>query len=185
MRYFFILIIFAICTTTAIQAQKLYTKTGQIEFYSDNEIEPIEAVSNAVLAVMDTDSDRMQVKVLIRSFQFEKALMQEHFNENYMESETFPKAVFSGHLIDPESTFYGLKNGTFEVEGELTMHGVKQPLRLAVNFDTLEDNKVQTKASFDVRLSDYKIKIPSVIKDIDSETIHVHVNLNFQPMATQ
>ncbi len=177
-----LLILLLSCLTFSLQAQKMFTKTGQIEFHADNEIEPIEAVSNAVLAVIDTDSDRIQVKVLIRSFQFEKALMQEHFNENYMESEKFPKAVFSGSLINPEAQFYGLKDGTFEVEGELSMHGVKHQMRVPVNFNILPDNMVHTEATIDIKLSDYNIKVPSVVKEIGSETMHLKINLDFQPM---
>ncbi|MEK7253941.1 MAG: YceI family protein, partial [Bacteroidota bacterium] len=81
-----------------IQAQKYFTREGKITFVSDAAMEKIEAVTNSATSVIDMATGAVEFAVLIKGFQFKKALMQEHFNENYMESSKFPKATFKGKI---------------------------------------------------------------------------------------
>ena len=89
---FFLLLATLFCLN--LSAQKFFTREGKISFYSDAPMEKIEAHNQQATSVIDIESGRMEFAVLIKAFQFEKALMQEHFNENYMESSKYPKATF-------------------------------------------------------------------------------------------
>ena len=82
----------------AVAQDKYFTKTGKISFYSKATLENIEAHNRSVTAVLDSKTGNVQFSVSIKGFEFEKALMQEHFNENYMESTTYPKAKFKGKI---------------------------------------------------------------------------------------
>ena len=90
--------------SSALLGQKYFTKDGKVSFYSDALMEKIEAHNTKAASVIDAENGQMEFAVLIKAFQFEKALMQEHFNENYMESSTYPKASFKGKIEDPVSS---------------------------------------------------------------------------------
>ena len=106
-------------------AQKYMTKNGFIGFYSKTSMEEIKADNNQVAGVLDTGTGEMVFQVLIKSFHFERALMEEHFNENYMESEKYPKSTFKGKITNLPSVSFS-KNGTYDVtvDGDLTIHNV-------------------------------------------------------------
>ena len=91
-------------------AQKYITKNGNITFYSDGSLEKIEARNNQVNSALNTETGDFVFKVLMKSFVFEKALMQEHFNENYVESDKFPNAMFKGKVTN-------IKDITFSTSG--------------------------------------------------------------------
>ena len=111
---------------TAINAQKFYTKTGKIFFDATSASSPerIEATNRTATCVIDAQSGAIQFAVLMKGFEFERALMQEHFNENYVESHKFPKAEFKGKIKDNHEIDY-TKDGTYKakVKGDLTIHG--------------------------------------------------------------
>ena len=161
-------------------AQKYYTKTGKITFESKAPMEKIEAANNSVTSVLSTTTGAIQFAVLIKAFQFEKALMQEHFNENYMESSKYPKAVFKGKITDLEAVNFK-KDGTYEVDvkGKLTMHGVTNPLETKGKI-TVKAGKISATAIFYAALADYEIEIPSVVKDNIAEKVKVAVTANYQ-----
>src|SRR5687768_4455396 len=120
-----ILLAVMISAAGLVNAQdKYFTKTGKISFYSKAPMEDIEAKNKTVAAVMDIKTGALQFSVLMKSFEFEKALMQEHFNENYVESDKFPKADFKGSVVNNSSVNYS-KDGTYNtmVKGKLTIHG--------------------------------------------------------------
>ena len=106
-------------------AQKYITKTGHIRFYSDAPLEKIEANNRQVNSALDAATGNFVFKVLMKSFEFEKALMQEHFNENYMESDKYPNSTFVGKVTNL-STIDFQRQGKYpaEVDGKLTLHGV-------------------------------------------------------------
>src|SRR5687767_503078 len=112
--------------TIFVQAQgKYYTKTGKIEFYSKAPLEDIEAINKTVIAVLDAQSGGIQFSVQMKGFEFDKALMQDHFNENYVESDKFPKGEFRGTVVNNSEINYS-KDGTYKakVKGRLFIHGV-------------------------------------------------------------
>ena len=112
--------------STAFAQQKVLTKTGEARFYSKAPLEDIEASNGNVVAVIDFDKSEVAVKMLIKKFEFRKSLMQEHFNENYMESDKYPSATFSGAL-EGLSAIDLRKDGVHEVKitGEIDIHLIR------------------------------------------------------------
>lgn len=154
---------------------KFFTKTGKIEFFSVAKLEDIEAVNKTVAVVLDAKTGDLQFSVLMKGFEFEKALMQEHFNSNYIESDKFPKATFKG-TVDLKSIDLS-KNGNYQstARGILSMHGVEKnvevPCTLIVN-----NGKISSTAVFNLLLSDYNIKIPGGVKNKVSNKIKISVS---------
>lgn len=165
--------------SSGLIGQKYFSKTGEISFSSETAVENIEAVSNSASTVMDLESGKIQWAVLIKSFEFEKALMQEHFNENYMESSKFPKANFKGEIVDASKLDFS-KDGKFELmtKGNLTIHGVTQEISVPAIF-TITDGVVTGVSVFNVKPSDYEIDIPSVVRDNIAKTLEIEIKANY------
>ena len=161
-------------------SQKYFTRDGKIVFESDAPIERIEAVNNKAVCVWDTESGAIEMAILIQSFKFEKALMEEHFNENYMESEQFPKAKFKGQ-INNMSAIHLDKDGVYgaEVAGNLSMHGVTKSIE--VNTDIIVENgQVKCTTTFEIAVADYDIKIPNIVRDKIAKTVKIVVDLDLK-----
>jgi polyisoprenoid-binding protein YceI len=159
------------------QAQKYVTKNGFIRFYSGATIEKIEAINRQVNAAMDINTGDFVFRVLMKSFTFEKALMQEHFNENYVESDKFPNATFLGKIINIKEVNIS-KDGNYPVtvEGKLTIHGETKQISEKGTFE-VKEGKLIGKAKFNILLSDYKISIPNAVVNSISNTIEITVEV--------
>lgn len=171
-------------TTTLANAQKYMTKGGTIKFSSDTPMEKIAAVNSQANSALDFSTGNFVFKVLNRGFEFEKALMQEHFNENYMESEKFPNSTFSGKITNIKDVNLG-KDGIYKVnvDGDLTMHGVTNKVKVSGTLE-VKGGKVLGNATFDVAPKDYNITIPkTVIKNI-SEAIQVDVAISLDKLGS-
>jgi YceI-like domain len=170
--------------TTSLQAQKLFTRDGQVTFdaTAPNSPEIIKAANKSGTCVLDKATGALEMAVLIKSFLFERALMQEHFNENYMESGKFPKATFQGKLDNIAPLTAG-KDGTFNVNavGKMTMHGVSKDLTAPVVI-TIKGGKISAVTTFTVALADHSIAIPSVVADKINKKATVKATVNLQPM---
>ncbi|MCW3121691.1 MAG: polyisoprenoid-binding protein [Flavipsychrobacter sp.] len=153
--------------TTAMFAQKYMTRTGRISFNATAAKSPekIEAINNEVANIVDAKTGDIVFQVLIKSFKFERELMQEHFNENYMQSDKFPKSEFKGK-IDNLSDVNFTKDGTYnaKVSGKLTIHGVTKDVNVPGTI-AVKGNTVAVKAKFSVKLNDYNIDIPAMVAD--------------------
>jgi polyisoprenoid-binding protein YceI len=158
-------------------AQKLYTKNGEITFYSKAPLENIEALNKSVTAILDAKTGAVQIAILMRGFEFEKALMQEHFNENYVESTKYPKAVFTGSILANEKIDYA-RDGTYvaEAKGKLMLHGVQKEIMITGRIITT-GGIPQLSTEFNLLLSDYTISIPSMVADKVSNDVHIKVVL--------
>lgn len=177
MKRSLVLIIMFLMAFSSSEAQKYLTKTGKIRFFSDAPLEKIEAVNNQVNAALNISTGDLVFKVLIKSFTFEKALMEEHFNENYLESDKSPTSTFSGKVVNiSEMDFSQDVKYTAEVEGTLTIHGVSRPVKAS---GTLEgkDGKIIGKSVFTVNTKDYDIKIPSAVVKNIAESIEITVDV--------
>ena len=169
--------------STIINAQdKYFTKSGKIEFFSKASIEDIEAKNKTAAAVLDTKTGALQFSVLMKGFEFEKALMQEHFNDNYVESDKFPKAEFKGSIVNNGSINYA-KDGSYnvKVKGQFTLHGVTKTIE-APGTIKVDDGKIETASTFNIKLSDYGIKIPAVVKEKISNNIKIVVDCKLEPL---
>lgn len=162
-----------------VTAQKYYTKNGNISFFSTTNLENISADNNQVVSVLNAQNGELQFSVLIKGFHFKKALMEEHFNENYLESDKFPKATFKGNITDIAKinfTADGSYNTT--VTGDLTIHGVTQKVS-SNGVITVKAGKINATAKFKAKPSDYNISIPKLVKDNIAETIEITVNCDY------
>ena len=167
----------------SLSAQKYFVRDGKISFYSDTPIEKIEAQNNSATSVIDAETGKMEFAVLIKAFQFEKALMQEHFNENYMESSQFPKAKFKGEITNLEEIDFR-NDGTYaaDINGELTIHGVTQEVTVTGIF-VVTDGQLNAKANFKILVADYGIKIPAVVRENIAKEVEVIVAIdNYQEL---
>lgn len=182
MKNIWLFIMIVVCAYTPIKAQTLLmTRTGQVSFFSKTPLENIDAINNETTSMLNTGTGEIVYAVLVKSFRFEKALMEEHFNENYMESDKFPKATFSGKITNL-STVDFTKDGNYAatVEGELVIHGVKKSVSTMGTL-VVTGKKVSALSSFLLRPADYGIKIPSLVADKIAETIEVRVNCQYEP----
>ncbi len=156
--------------TFQAEAQKLITRTATANFYSKAKLEDISAANKQVTMLINTATQAVAVKVPIRSFEFEKALMEEHFNENYLESEKFPEATFSGKISESTPVDWK-KDGTYEVnvEGKLTLHGVSKSITEKATL-TIKGETISVSCKFQVKLADYGIKndkLENIAEQID------------------
>ncbi len=137
--------------------QKYSTKTGFIGFYSKTSLEDIKAENNQVFSVLDAPTHHMAFAVLLKGFIFPKELMQEHFNENYVESDKYPKATFSGVCSGDMDLS---KEGTYQVviKGELNLHGVTKPIETTAQLDVKKDH-INGTSVFKVKPEDFNITI--------------------------
>ena len=164
------------------EAQRYITKTGNITFFSDGPLEKIEAVNNSVNSALDTQSGMFVFKVLLKSFVFEKALMQEHFNENYVESDKYPLATFKGKVTNINDIDF-TKSGSYhaKVKGELTIHGQTNQVSTDGTF-TVSGNDIKGETSFTIKLADYHIKIPSIVEGKIAEEILITTAIDLKPL---
>lgn len=167
--------------TLRVAAQDLIyaTKEGSINFYSNAPLEDIEAKNNKVISLLNTANKEIVVRVPIKQFQFRNKLMQEHFNENYMESERYPYATFKGTMNE---NIDFKKPGTYEVSatGVLNIHGVNQKRTLKGKLQITNTGLILN-TQFDVLLADHKIKVPRLVFNKIAEKIAVSTSFTFTP----
>jgi polyisoprenoid-binding protein YceI len=178
MKFQFLFLALILSGVLAAQSP-LITKDGTTTFFSHSPIEDIEAVNEKTTAAINFTKGDVVVKMLIKHFTFENALMQEHFNENYMESEKFPAAIFKGKLVNNE-TIDVSQDGTYEVtlKGQLTIRGISTPLETPATI-TIAGDQVSAVTKFVARPVEYGIKIPAVVIKNIAEEIQVSTSLIF------
>lgn len=167
-------------------SQDLYlTRNGKISFFSKTPLENIDAVNNEVFGVIDIKKGDMAFAVLIKGFKFQKALMEEHFNENYMESDKLPKSTFNGKITNLSSVDFR-KDGTYQVtvEGDLTIHGVTRKINTPGKI-LVKEGRIASSSSFSVKVADYQITVPSLVAGKIAETIDVMVDCLYVPKEKQ
>lgn len=161
-------------------AQKFYTKNGSISFFSAATLENIKADNNQVMSVINTQTGELQFSVLINGFRFKKQEMEDHFNEDYMESTKYPKATFKGKIVNLSSIDFS-KDGTYKavVSGDLMMHGITKQNFSTEGIITIKGGKIAASAKFIVLLKDYNIKIPKILASNIAEKIEITVSCNY------
>jgi hypothetical protein len=170
-----------VCAGFAINANaQLYsTSSGTIDFYSETPLENIEAHSKNVVAILSTKTRDVAIQVANTSFQFPNKLMQEHFNEKYMESEKYVKSSFAGK-INEDIDFS--KEGTYDVTvtGKLNIHGVPQDRTISGKI-IVKGGTIQLISDFKVIVADHKIEIPTLVATKIAEEINVHLDVVLNP----
>jgi polyisoprenoid-binding protein YceI len=178
-----LIIAFIITNVTGLFAQQRYfTKTGTINFTAGTPLEDIDAVNKSVTSVMDISTSQIEFAVLLKGFEFRRALMQEHFNENYVESEKYPKSTFKGKIIDAGKVDFK-KHGTYPVtvKGTLEIHGVKKEIEVK-GVIKVANSIISSDATFKIQLEDYGIKISGAVKDKISPTVEIKTDCTYQPL---
>ena len=161
-------------------AQLYFTKNGRISFFSKTSLENISADNNQVISVLNAESGSVQFSLLNNAFYFPKAKMQEDFNENYMESEKYPKSTFKGTITDTGTVnFFVDGNYKMQVKGELTIHGVTKTIATPGTL-IIKNGNISATASFKVLLTDYKIKVPTIVTDKIAKEIEISVSCNYE-----
>ncbi|RYY20772.1 MAG: YceI family protein [Chitinophagaceae bacterium] len=168
--------------TVAIAQDRYYTKTATISFFSKTDLEDIEAINKIVTAVIDTKSGAVQFSVPMKAFAFEKGLMQEHFNENYVESDKFPNGTFKGTITNNQNIRYNTP-GSYDaiVSGNLTIHGVTRGINTKGKI-TVAPGSLNVNSLFDILLSDYNISVPALVADKISKTIKINIQGKLEPL---
>jgi polyisoprenoid-binding protein YceI len=180
MKAIILFIVLTVLSATVVGQEKYFTKTGKISFYSKATLENIEAHNRSVTCVLDPRTGSLQFSVQIKGFEFEKALMQEHFNENYLESDKYPKAEFKGQITNNSEINYAA-DGEYNanVKGQLTIHGATKEVESQGKL-TVKDGKIIAVSEFNVQLADYNIKNDKM--NNISNTIRVTVNCSLEPL---
>ena len=167
---------FLMCLTTF--SQKYFTRTGSTEFIASvDDFKPVVAAkNNSTTVIFKTDTGDIASQLFINAFQFKIALMQEHFNENYMDSHEFPKATFRGRITG----FYyndatANKNNDYGLVGKLIIKGVEKDIDTKAKV-IIEDGKIKITSSFIVKASDFNIDIPSIVRKKIAEKINISIN---------
>ena len=178
------MIVALLSITASISAQKFFTRDGKVKFDATSATSPekIEALSKTGSCVIDVATGKMQWAVLVKGFQFEKALMEEHFNENYLESSKFPKATFSGQITNLGEVNFS-QDGTYNavVTGKMIVHGVTKDITTNGAI-TVGDGKIKVNAGFSLLLADYGISIPSLVSDKVAKEPKVLIDATLAPM---
>ena len=169
-----------LAVTIAFGQSKYMTKSGSMSFEaSQPSFEPIEATHSAVSALLNADTGELAVLALVRGFRFPLALMEEHFNENYIESHQYPKTSFKGSILNFDSNALSNQPRTVQLTGELSMHGVTKLISVSATI-TKSDEQITLTSSFSVKTSDFGIKIPSLVRKQIDENVQVEVSLPLQ-----
>jgi hypothetical protein len=158
-------------------AQKYVAENSVITFFSDALIEDITASNSKTASIFNKETNDLVFSVPIREFQFEKKLMREHFNEKYMESEKYPKATFSGKLINLDVAKPNEQQ--VKAKGKLTIHGVTKDVELDGTAQL--GDKIVLKSKFKVKLADYNVTIPQLMFQNIAEEVEVTVNFTYKP----
>lgn len=177
---FIALIVFSINNINA-QTKLLTTKTGKAWFDAGTGIEDITGTNKSVLSALNPATGDMQFSILIKGFEFWSQLLQEHFNENYMESGKYPKSTFKGKITNLDKVNF-TKDGTYpvNVKGILEIHGVKNEIETKGTL-VVKGESVDALSEFTVTMDDYKINIPGVVKDKLSKTAKIKINCTYTP----
>ena len=161
-------------------AQKFISKSATVSFFSEAPLENIEAVNTKATSIFDLSSGEIVFSVPIGEFQFQKSLMKQHFNENYMDTEIYPRSTFKGRV-----TGYRQQQGQYQAtaSGELFIHGKTRNVQVEGSIE-IENNELTVSAVFPVLLKDYNIKIPRILFSNIAESVEVSVQFVYKPYDT-
>jgi polyisoprenoid-binding protein YceI len=171
-----VLVLLVVLCPVISYGQHLLTDKGVITFYSHAAIEDITASNKKVSSGLNVASNDIAFSLRIMSFVFPKKLMQEHFNEKYMESEKYPTATFAGKVEGYDPKGAGVQR--VKTRGNLTIHGVTRPVEITGTMENLKD-EIRLKSKFIVRLEDHKIEIPTMFWQNIAEQVEVRVELSY------
>jgi YceI-like domain len=161
-------------------AQKMMTKAGEIKFEATMPaLEEIAAKNNTVSCIFDQATSEFAVLGLMKAFKFKVPLMEEHFNENYVESTKYPKTTFKGKVANFDSKKLTSTKTAYDIEGDLTIHGVTKKVKTKINL-ALVGGKILATSTFTIKIEDYKIEVPSLVKEKIAKDAKVALNFSLE-----
>jgi hypothetical protein len=175
---FIVLVVFFLANVTF--AQRILTRSGEIKFDASmpNFVE-IVGKSNTVSAILDVATGNFASSAIIKSFRFKSPLMEEHFNENYLESYKFPNSTFKGKIPGFDAKKLSAAKTVYDIEGELTLHGVTKKIKTKI-YMSLDGSRVVIKGNFSVHAQDYNIEIPNLVKENFADQIKVVLDFDLE-----
>lgn len=180
MKRLFIISFFFLASIVAIAQGKYIDKQGVIVFEaSEKTFEPVKAKNTAVTAILDTSTGEIASLALLKEFMFKNALMQEHFNENYMESDTYPKAIFRGKLIGFSSINLSNSSQNITLEGVLSLRGKEKAIKTQVAI-IKKGKTILLSGKFEVKPQDFDIEIPKIVSKKIAKIIKVQFNFTLK-----
>jgi hypothetical protein len=178
MKLKYLLLTILIGSMLSSTAQKFITKTGVIEINSKTPVYTIKGVNNKVASILDAEIGEIFASTLIRSFQFKEALVEERFNENYMEPDKYPNSTFQGKITDYKKIDFS-KNGTYVImiEGKLTIHGVTNYIKERGKL-IIKDGVIVAKTEVTISLKAYEINVEDAYQ---LDEVLLKIRFNYQP----
>ncbi|MGV3656305.1 MAG: YceI family protein [Chitinophagaceae bacterium] len=165
------------CLLQNLSAQPLVTRSGYAGFFSETPLEDIKAENRQVNAVIDPGMKSLAFALLLKGFLFDKQLMQQHFNENFVESDKYPKSTFTGNYTGNVDL---TQNGTYniQVNGDLILHGVTKNISVPATLQ-VQDKKLLGYSKFYLKPTDFNIKIPALVREKIAQQIEVVIKTEF------
>ncbi len=179
-KNFFLLLLLCLTGFSVSNAEKYFTRTAKIHFVSETKIIDIAGTSDQAISFLNIENGDIVFGILIQSFKFDQALAEEHFNENYMESDDFPKAKFKGKITNLSDIDFK-KNGIYKVKisGKLTIHGVTKEIVTDAEI-IVKGQKITGKCKFKVDVYDYGIEIPEIVSDKVNRIIPIEIIADYE-----
>lgn len=169
--------ILLLSVSVPLTAQKYKSDQSTVTFFSDAAIEDIAATNKKSSSIFDASKGDIVFLITIMDFQFEKSLMQEHFNEKYMESDKFPKATFKGKVVGFDNNKEGVQDVT--ANGTLTIHGQTKQIDVSGTLEK-QGSSLLLKSAFMVELKDFDIKIPTLLWQNIAERVEVKIDFTYK-----
>ena len=172
--------LFTICIEGSCFGQEYFTKNGRISFFSKAIVENISSDNNQVISLLNTQTGTLRFYLLINAFHFPKAMMEQHFNSDYLESDKYPSSTFKGTFTGINNVDIG-KDGSYNVNvaGSLEIHGVSKNITTTGKI-SIKDGKISATSVFKIILKDYNIEIPSIVINNISEQIEITVSCQYE-----
>lgn len=164
-----------------LSAQKYFTKTGTVTFEASvPSFEEVKAINNKTTAILNTETGEIAALCLIKAFRFKIALMEEHFNENYAESDTYPKATFKGIIEKFSFNELSEEPKEYTINGELTFHGKKVIISSLSKIFFL-DGKIIIQSNFTTSIDKYNINLSKTVLKKVAKAVDVSINFKLIP----
>lgn len=175
MKKIVLIVLIALCSFVPIQEKKI-TKTGTITFEASvPSFEEVKGKNTAVTCILNTTNGEIAALALMKGFRFKVALMEEHFNENYVESSKFPKATFKGKIEDFDVTKISTTSKDYTIKGKLELHGKSKDITSTAKIKKVGTD-IEVKTTFSVNVSDFDIEIPSVVSKKVAKKVLIDCN---------
>ena len=169
-------IIYLLMLVPLVARDIYFTRSGKVSFFSSTPIEDIEADNGQMTCVMNLETGEVSFRIPILGFSFKNGLMQEHFNENYMESDLYPNASFKGKINDWSNIELAETPQAVRLDGTMTIHGVSKEISEKGHISLKNDN-IFGSSRFQVIVADYDIEIPKLLRENIAKVIDIDTEL--------